>query len=614
MVADKWWRPIENATPEAVEADKRQRAMLLMQETSAIEQRQRAWHSMNLWNSTLYNNRELVGFRWGAQANDQRALWPSNLRTENLVENIGQTMLAKAASSPLKPTLVPHGASWKTARDVRLADRFLYGVWSQTKAEDACLQMFNDAYTAGLGCIQVDYDSNRNCVSVESVFFDNIIVDNQECGNRAPPKTLRIRKAMHRASVEALYGKKLKKPDSPYCSHRPIGDDWAIVIQVWRLPDADGSNGYTAIVVDDVIIDERKWTKTYVPLIFLHWQDRQSGFFVKGGVEQVVPYQVMQNELNDAIQESTDVACRPRMLVPTATTIDYNQWDTVGGRFLGYSGPKPEPLVWPTNLGELYQERERNKAAAYSHMGLSEMFAMGDMPQNVRMDSSAGLREARNMEDARHLRLWRAYEGSRLEVARGIMRVIGDANPSEFKTVYKPHGASMAGREIEYEAIKHLNEEHYTWEMAPASLATMSAAARREQLRDWASRAQANGTDQAARMVTNPDLEMIEQMELASEEDIERHLEIMETGGYEEPDEMTNLSKGMMMVKANYHRLLRYKDVKKSMPMIQNHVRWVMKAASIITAATQMQQQPPEQMSPFQPTQGVNGTSSAQGV
>jgi len=112
-------------------------------------------------------------------------------------------------------------------------------------------------------------------------------------------------------------------------------------------------------------------------------------------------------------------------------------------------------------------------------------------------------------------------------------------------------------------------------------------------------------------MVSNPDLEMIEQMELASEEDIERHLEIMEDGGYEAPDELTNLTKGIMMVNANRHRLLRYKDVKKDMPMIQNHTKWVLKAASIMRGAAQPPPQAPAQMPAFAPTQGMPGTSSA---
>lgn len=604
-----WWQPPEGELTEAEkELCNRQRAIQLLSETAAIEQRQAAWYELNLWNSTLYNNRRLVGFRWGAVADDQEELWPSNLRTENLVENIGQTMLAKAASSPLRPTLVPHGASWKTANHVRVADRFLYGVWSQTKAEDASLQMFNDAYTTGLGCIQVSADPVKKSVCVESVFFDNVVIDNRECGNRAEPKTYRIRKAVPRQAVESLYGIKLNKQDKPYTHHRPIGDGWEVIVEAWRLPDADGTGGYHMVACCDRIIKEEAWTHTWVPLVFFHWTDRQSGFFTKGGIEQVIPYQVRQNELNDAISEAQDIACRPRILAPASTHLDASQWDTKAGRILQYSGLEPKPLVWPTNLQELYQERATNKAAAYSHMGLSEMFAMGDVPQQVRFDSSAGLREARNMEDARHLRLWRSFEAVRLEVAKTILRVLSTAaNAEEFSTVYRPNGSSLAGRTIEYKAIKHLTEDDYSWEMAPASLAQMSPAARRETLRDRLSRAAAQGGTNDPRLQTNPDLEMFEQMELASEEDIERHLEILEDGGFEAPDEMTNLPKGMLMVTANYHRLLRYKDVKRNSPMVQNHVRWVVRAASIQMAAA-MPQQP---TTPFQPTQGMAGTHSA---
>jgi hypothetical protein len=271
--------------------------------------------------------------------------------------------------------------------------------------------------------------------------------------------------------------------------------------------------------------------------------------------------------------------------------------------------------VWPTNLSELYAERERNKSAAYSHMGLSEMFANADVPSQVRMDSSAGVREVRNMEDARHLRLWRSYENARLEVARTMMRVVAASTGAEnIKSVYRPYGANARGRTIEYAAIKHLTEDHFAWEMAPASLAQMSPAARRETLRDQLSRGMLQyGTGQGNLVQQNPDIELIEQMELASEHDIERHMEILENGDFEAPDEMTNLPKGMMMVTANYHRLLSYEDVKPNSPMIQNHRRWVVRAASIQVAATMPQEpQGQPQMVPFAPTQGMPGTSSAQ--
>src|ERR1044071_6410180 len=158
-----WWAPNESIPKEE---DEKRRANALRLETQAIENRQSAWHDLNLWNSTLYTNRELIGFRWG-ESNADRELWPTNLRTENIVEEIGEAMLSKASSAPLKPGLVPRGNSYKIERAVRLLDTFLYCLWRQIEAENACVQMFRDAYMAGLGCVKVSYDKKKKTVGCE---------------------------------------------------------------------------------------------------------------------------------------------------------------------------------------------------------------------------------------------------------------------------------------------------------------------------------------------------------------------------------------------------------------------------------------------------------------
>lgn len=604
----------------------RERAAQILNDTAQIETRQFAWFRLNLWYSTLYNNRELVGFRWGAEVNDQAELWPVNLRTENLIENIGQTMLAKAASSPLRPTLVPHGASMRTYRAVKTADRFVFGLWRQTEAEHQCLQMFNDAYTTGLGCLQVIVTPSKQIV-VEPVFFDNVVIDNRECANRAMPKTYRIRKAVPFQALRALYkkdvcGEELTPTDNKYLESRAQGKDWEIVVETWRLPDPDGTGGYHGIAAAGRILFEEEWTESWVPLVFFHWTDRGSGFFTKGGIEQVIPFQLKQNDLNDAIDENQKISCAAGLMASAATQFDWSQWYSEAGRIVLYHGMEPKPLTIPTNLNELYAERQRNKDACYSHMGLNEMFAMGDYAPSVRFDSSAGLREARNMEDARHLRLWTAYERARLELARTLLRVCARMNKGDFKVTYRPFGASFAGSDIQWEDIKVVTENDYEWEMAPASLAQMSPAARRETLMAKLARGQMSmGEGQDAQMVTSPDLEMLERFELASEEDIERHIELLEEGKYEKPSFLTNKSKGMILITANYHRLKRYNDV--SPEVFRNHERWVIdaaaqqKAAMMQSAASQAQAQMGVQgvssqgMVPYQPTQGMAGTSAA---
>ena len=601
-----WWHPMKGV---ADEEDAVARSGALLEETSLIEQRQHSWHELNLWNTTLYTNREVPGFHWGAIEDAESELWPTNLRTENLVEEIGDAMISKASSSPLKPTPTPHGQSYRVERAVRLLDQFILGVWRQTHAEDAAVLMFRDAYLAGFGCVQVAYDKKHEALSVDSVFFDNVIIDNRECSDRRMPRTYRVRRAVPRGELEARYGVDLTpaagKTRPAYHPDRACAEGWEIVVEAWRLPGPDGKGGRHMVACQGHMLADEPWKHAWVPLVFFHWTDRTSGFFSKSGVEQVVPFQVLQNELNDDIREAQDIACRPRMAVNANSMIDVSQWDNKAGRFMLWSGSQPEPIQWPTNLAELYQERERNRAAAFSHMAMSEMFANADLPPGVRLDSSAGVREMRNMEDGRHLRLWTRFERARMDISKTILNVLANEKGADaFRAVYHPGRSRGGAKHIPWEAVKTLTDDEFSWTMEAVPLSQMSPAARRELVRDWTSRGLLQtGSDEARRMEGNPNLERIEDLELASADDILRHLEILESGEYEAPSELTNTTLGVKKVAANYHRLKNYEDVEPE--VLENHIKWVVSAVAIQQQATA-----PAEPVPFAPTQGMPGTNA----
>jgi hypothetical protein len=322
-------------------------------------------------------------------------------------------------------------------------------------------------------------------------------------------------------------------------------------------------------------------------------------------VEQLVPYQVRQNNLNDAIEESQDIACRPRILKHANTQLNLEQWDNAAGRILDWQGMQaPAPFMWPTNLQDLYQERERNVAAAKSHVGMSEMFTNADLPPSVRLDSSAGVREFRNMEDSRHLRQWTRFECFRLGVAKTMMRVLGKhKGAAEFSAVYHPARSSAKSKSIPWEAVRDLNSDHYSWSLEATSISQMSPAARRETLRDWVSRGLIDDA-RARDMLANPNLEREEDLELASYDDILRHIDLMEEGKYEKPTQMTNLTYGIMKVTANYHRLKVFEDVEPS--VLNAHEQWVVAAIGIQKQALAGSQPPPAAPgAAYQPLQGM---------
>lgn len=596
-----------------------QRAEALLQETAAIEQRQSSWYRLNHWNAILLTNRDLPGFAWGC--NFTADMGPVDLRSENLIESIGEAMVAKASSSPLKPTPVPHGRSYKVERAVRELDAFQFGVWRQAHSEEAAIEAFLDAYTAGIGCVRVSFDGPKKALRNESVFFDNLVLDDRECANRQPPRTYRIRQVVPLAGIKAAYGEKadgIEPRGKRYHAERDVGDGYEVLCEAWRLPDANGEGGRHVVASCGRLLVDEPWTHSWVPLAFFHWKDPISGFHPKSGVEQLIPYQITQNELNDSIKLQQDIACRLRLLVHANSSIDLSQWDNEAGRMLMYAGIKPEPFIWPTNLGDLYAERERNRAAAFSFMALSEQFAQADLPNQVRLDSSAGVREQRNMEDARHLRLWVRYEQFRLEIARLNLLVLSTEQGAEaYEVVYRTPGRRGASaRKIPYNAVKTLTQDQYSWSLEATPLSATKPAATRELVRDWSSRGMGDGGEER-RMVGVPNIDRLEELEMASYDDILRHLDVLENGEYEAPTEITNLTYGIRKVTANLLRLRWYDDVPPE--LIENHYRWIQAAVAIQQAATMPPPgmppagaPPGADMSPFAPTQGMAGTNAAQ--
>lgn len=587
------------------------RAQSLVSETAEIEQYQRSWHELNLWNATLYSNRELVGFNWGNTEGDaSRELWPTNLHTENLIEEIGDAMLSKASSSPMRPSLVPRGKSWKTTCAVHIADTFVDAVWRQTQSEDAAVRAFLDGYISGIGAVRDVYDEETKTLTCEPLFFDNIIVDNRECLNRQPPRTIRIRTVVPRASVEAKYGE--LPGTQAYADYRRIGSGYEVMVEAIRLPDSSGKGGWHSIACGGRMLVDEEWKEDWFPVEFFHYREKLSGFFSPSGVESLVPYQVRLNGLNDAIEESQDIRCRPRILAHANSQLDLSQWDNAAGRMLLWAGSEPKPFIWDTELGELYQERERIWAKAFSHAGISEMFAHADLAPGVRLDSSAGVREFRNMEDGRHLRLWTRFEDFRLRIAKMHMRVLGRHKSAKAFSVvsYSPR-VSTAQQRVTFEAVKCLTDDKYGWDMAAVPLSQQSPAARRETLRDWVSRGLMDDA-QAKRLITNPNLELEEDLEMASYDDVYRHISIMEKGGYEAPTELTNLTYGVKKVTANLHRLKQFEeeneaDAKELRDVIENHVKWIVHAVSITQMATLTS---PSTPAAFAPTQGMPGTNA----
>lgn len=574
-----WWQA-DDPTGEyrSVEDRKAARARHLISECSAVEDRQRSLHELNLWNATLYTNRRLTGFNWGWNEPTDQDMVPCNLITENLVTSIGDAMLSRAATSPTRVVPTPRGADFTTYRLVKRLDKWLQGVWRDLQVEEVALQLYLDAYISGVACGRVDWDGKK--LRLERVFFDNVIVDNRECANTSSPRTYRVRQVVPREAVEELYGVSLdvEEGDRNYSSYRMLGDGWVPVVEAWRLPGPSGKGGRHMVASCGKVLVDEPWVRDDVPLVFFHWSRTASGFYRSGGVEQVVPYQIRLNEINEVIRDAQDLMARPRILVHTGSNVDVNAIDNVIGKIIRYTGIKPEALNWDAVSGELYNERDRLVASCFEFFGVSQMTGQASLPEGVRLDSSAAVREFTTQADQRHLDLWQRFERLRVDIAKSMIRVMSHAG-GDVVTSWGYH-RRPGGDEIRWSEVRRLAEDDYTWSLEPASLHTMSPGARMDTLNTWI--AQGYITPERAGVLSgHPDLEGVQELETASQDDIKRVAELLENGEYEAPDPTQNLVYGLWMIAQNLHRLRAFKASRAVQVAKEAHLRWLRQALAI---------------------------------
>lgn len=597
------------------EDPKAARAKALVKETQEIEERQRIWHELNLMNASFYFNRELPGFHWGQpDLNAEEQLYPSNLVTENLVKSVGDSMISKASSSPLMPTGVPRGASFKTRKLIRKMNKWLRGTWKQLKCEDLAVRALIDAFVCGIGVIKVDYTEGG--LTAESVFFDNIIVDNRESANRGPTSTYRIRSIVSRKAVEATYGEVLGdgglgKVEGRHVTYRDTAEGYVALVEAWRLPMGKKPGRHVVACGDKLLVDE-PWDMPWAPLLIMHWEDSGCGFLGPSGVEQVIPYQAKLNDINERIEDAQELTVNPRLLVQAGSKIDVNNFDNQPGRIVMYTGVEPKPLIWPAVPVEFYNERERVRQSCLEFFGLSQMSSQGVLPQGVRLDSSRALNEARSMEDSRFLRLWTRFEAFRMELADMLVNVMIHDPSGETEHVTSWGAGGRARTEsIKWSDIQELQKDTFSWSMEALPASYFSPAVQQDRL-DSATGEGLTGPDEKRNFVGQPDLERLEELEMASVMDIFRHIDLLEDGIIESPDEITNLIYGIPKVTYNALDLKGYDDVPDD--VMTAHYEWLAIARGIQTMAVNDPTMQAPGPGPAQGMGGVNLPDNNQGL
>lgn len=576
-----WWLEAEDPD-DPMEA--KERANSLVNSARALENIQREVHEQNLWSAQLYSNRELAAFDWGHGHLYRASLAPVSRVGENITVRVVDTLVSQIGKNRPKPKPVARGASFRLRQNVRKLDKFLYGEFQRNRTYELGSQVFRDACIFGFGCAKIDMESDANGAGVcmERVFPDEILVDQMEVVASGKIRHIYRRRVLPIEVVASTYNvdeEELRKhaTANSYIDYRPIGNGWILLLEGIQ------TNGRWMACTNDMILDEGEWDHDWLPYVFYHWQTPVSGFHSPSVVEQVLPYQIRLNEINEVIRDAQDIMGRPRILIAEGSRVNPMEIDNVVGRFIKYAGVKPEAITWGAMNAEIYNERDRLVRTCMEQFGLSQLASSVTPPPGARFDSSAAFREFNAIQDDRLADPAQRWERWYLDIAETLVNVIRASGGSPKTTWYSGYKKSQA-EEIDWSEID-MQKEEYTMSLEAVSVYSMSPAAARDELEKQLAMGLIT-PEQYRHELSSPDEEGMYSLAAAAADDLDRVQGLLEIGEYENPTPIQDLVNGLTQMTLAYLQLGKYKDVDPKVKL--NFINWITAARAITQQGTEL--------------------------
>jgi hypothetical protein len=579
-----WWQSPEDAEGLIPEADiEKARAASLLDTVRNLETAQQEVHTQNLYAAQLYSNRELAAFDWGNSALHRTSMAPVSRTGENLVLMVVDTLVSQVGKNRPKARPQTRGASWTLRRQAARLDKWLYGEFIRNRVYEKGKQAFRDALVFGFGALYVAMEEDYLCV--ERVFPDEIIIDQMEVVAAGRPRHVYRRRVLPCEVVASTWGDGSQElideleaisRTTDYLEFRSVGKGYVVVVEGWQLAYGKRKGRYVC-AVQNKILKEGPWELETPPFVFYNWQSPLSGWYSPSAVEQILPYQIRLNEINDVIRDAQDLMGRPRLLVAEGSRVNPLDIDNAVARIIKYTGIKPEPAMWPAISAELYNERDRLVRICLEQFGVSALASKVTPPSQARFDSSAAFREFNAIQDDRLSDPAQRFERFYLDLAECMIRVVG-ASGQDPETVWISGGRKGGMEVIKWSEID-LDENAYVLQLEATSVFDSTPAALRDELEKQLGMGLITPEEYRLQL-SHPDDHSALSLQAAAAADIERVIELLEDGEYESPTPVQDLVNGVQMVSLAALHLKQYDDVDPDVEL--NFLNWITEARNIL--------------------------------
>lgn len=501
----------------------------------------------------------------------------NNFVTFNLVQSIVDTMVSRIGEQKPRPYFLTDGGHYKAQRKAKLLNKFVEGIFYETKTYELGPEIFRDALVWGDGLAHVFIRGGR--IHHERVMSSEWWVDEAEAQYGKPRQGHRV-KAVDRDEViswvesgEGTPAEKNKLKDAilraprvqTISSSGSDASDMVNVAESWKLGDEDGKGEFiggwhciTLLGTPHMLLKPEPWKFGFFPIARMPYCRRLDGYWSQGIPEQSHGAQMEVNKALWLLQRSAHIAGTGKVFIKNGSStqpLSNEVWETVN-----YQGEPPVLQVFPFASQELLQYPNDIIAREYQRHGVSELTARAAKPAGL--NSGQAIRDFEDIESERHRTPQRAYDFFFMELA--MMDV---AMAREYGSQVRVPGRNSFEKMDFRKSIGKMSDEEFLMQVFPVSRLPKDPAGRLQTVTEYI-RAGFITQRQGRRALDFPDLESIESLANAMEDMLTKIYDLIIDGGVytaPEPTDDLDLSKQMGLEYLAQYRMCGLEDEKLNM-------------------------------------------------
>lgn len=460
----------------------------------------------------------------------------------NVIASACNTVQAKISKNRPVPMFLTNGGDWSQQTRAKKLSRFVEGEFYRCGVYENDPLVVLHACALGDGFVKIYRDNER--IYVEPEFPWRIYEDDAEA-QYGSPRSRYQRKPVDRRVLQARYPK--KKDELETADNDRDEDEWGldgtsdqlVVTEAWHLPSVKGAkDGRHVICVNGVTLLDEAYTRDYFPFAHLRRNRPMMGSRGIGFAEELDGLQYEINFTARKVQESHRRMGGSHWAIEASSKVQVEQVNNGIATLLKYTGVAPIPVNVQPVHPDTYAYLMGLIPQAFQFSGVSQMSAQSQKPAGL--NSGAAIREYNDAETERFVVFAQMFEAFHLEIARQIIdlaRELAEINP---KYTAQWRGKRNVKPIVFVDA--DLPEEAYVMQCFPTSMLAKTPAGRMAQVQDLAKAGWITPA-QGKRLLDFPDIERLNDLEMAMHEFVEELIErMLDENHYEEPEQYLGTS------------------------------------------------------------------------